>query len=113
MEPLTIGYSGAGLLFVFLAFGIPVGVAMGIIGIGGMLLGAGPLPSSGLTGGKTRHLTAPPELPETEDHHQHQGPPPRSHGHHGDGGAGGGGGGGGGRMTREEFVRMAQQKRKR
>ena len=36
MEPLTIGYAGAGLLFVFLAFGIPVGVAMGIIGIGGI-----------------------------------------------------------------------------
>ena len=47
MEPLTIGYSGAGLLFVFLAFGIPVGVAMGIIGIGGMLLGAGPLLTMG------------------------------------------------------------------
>ena len=42
MEPLTIGYLGAGLLFVFLAVGVPVSVAMGIIGIGGMLLGAGP-----------------------------------------------------------------------
>ena len=52
MEPLTIGYAGAGLLFVFLAFGIPVGVAMGVIGIGGMLLGAGPL----LTMGQLRVL---------------------------------------------------------
>ena len=52
MEPLTIGYAGAGVLFVFLAFGIPVGVAMGIIGIGGMLLGAGPL----LTMGQLRVL---------------------------------------------------------
>ena len=43
LEPLAIGYTGAGLLFVFLAMGIPVGVAMGVIGIGGMLLGAGPL----------------------------------------------------------------------
>ena len=33
MEPLTIGYSGAGLLFVFLAFGIPVGVARWIFSI--------------------------------------------------------------------------------
>lgn len=41
MDPLTIGYLGAALLFVFLAAGIPVGVAMGVIGIGGMLLGAG------------------------------------------------------------------------
>jgi tripartite ATP-independent transporter DctM subunit len=47
MEPLTIGYLGAGLLFVFLAAGIPVSVAMGVIGIGGMLLGAGPLLTMG------------------------------------------------------------------
>lgn len=47
MEPLTIGYLGAGLLFVFLAAGIPVGVSMGVIGIGGMLLGAGPLLTMG------------------------------------------------------------------
>jgi len=52
MEPLTIGYLGAGLLFVFLAAGIPVAVSMGIIGIGGMLLGAGPL----LTMGQLRVL---------------------------------------------------------
>ena len=52
MDPLTIGYAGAGILFVFLAMGIPVGVAMGAIGIGGMLLGAGPL----LTMGQLRVL---------------------------------------------------------
>ena len=52
MEPLTIGYLGAGLLFMFLAAGIPVAVSMGIIGIGGMLLGAGPL----LTMGQLRVL---------------------------------------------------------
>ena len=52
MEPLTIGYLGAGLLFVFLAAGIPVAVSMGVIGIGGMLLGAGPL----LTLGQLRVL---------------------------------------------------------
>ena len=43
MDPVLIGYLGAGLLFVFLAIGIPVGIAMGVIGIGGMLLGAGEL----------------------------------------------------------------------
>ena len=47
MEPLTIGYLGAGLLFVFLAMGIPVSVAMGVVGIGGMLLGAGPAMTMG------------------------------------------------------------------
>jgi len=47
MEPQTIGYLGAGLLFVFLAMGIPVSVSMGVIGIGGMLLGAGPLLTMG------------------------------------------------------------------
>jgi len=52
MEPLTIGYMGAGLLLVFLAAGIPVSVSMGVIGIGGMLLGAGPL----LTMGQLRVL---------------------------------------------------------
>jgi len=41
MDPLLIGYLGAGLLFVFLAMGIPVGVAMGVIGIGGLYIGAG------------------------------------------------------------------------
>lgn len=52
MEPLYIGYAGAALLFVFLAAGIPVGVSMGIIGIGGMLLGAG----EALTFGQLRVL---------------------------------------------------------
>ena len=47
MEPLTIGYLGAALLFVFLAAGIPVSVSMGVIGIGGMLIGAGPLLTMG------------------------------------------------------------------
>ncbi len=47
MDPLTIGYAGAALLFVFLAAGIPVSVSMGVIGIGGMLLGAGPLLTMG------------------------------------------------------------------
>jgi tripartite ATP-independent transporter DctM subunit len=47
MEPLFIGYAGAALLFVFLAAGIPVSVSMGVIGIGGMLLGAGPLLTMG------------------------------------------------------------------
>ncbi len=41
MDPLYIGYGGAILLFVFLAAGIPVGVAMGTIGIAGMYLAAG------------------------------------------------------------------------
>jgi tripartite ATP-independent transporter DctM subunit len=41
MDPLYIGYGGAVLLFVFLAAGIPVGVAMGVIGIAGMYLAAG------------------------------------------------------------------------
>ena len=43
MDPVLVGYLGAGFLFVFLAIGIPVGVAMGFIGICGMLLGAGEL----------------------------------------------------------------------
>ncbi len=41
LEPLTIGYAGAGLLFVLLAMGVPVGVSMGVIGVAGMALGAG------------------------------------------------------------------------
>jgi len=47
MDPLFIGYLGTGLLFMLLAAGIPVAVAMGTIGIGGMLLGAGPLMTMG------------------------------------------------------------------
>ncbi|MFQ5935890.1 MAG: TRAP transporter large permease subunit, partial [Acidiferrobacterales bacterium] len=52
MDPVYIGYIGAALLFIFLAAGIPVGVSMGIIGIGGMLLGAG----QALTFGQLRVL---------------------------------------------------------
>ena len=52
MEPLYIGYAGVALLLVFLAAGIPVGVSMGIIGVGGMLLGAG----QALTFGQLRVL---------------------------------------------------------
>ena len=52
MDPIIVGYAGAGLLFVFLAIGIPVGVAMAAIGIGGMILGAGEL----LTWGQLRVL---------------------------------------------------------
>ncbi|MEM7224476.1 MAG: TRAP transporter large permease subunit [Pseudomonadota bacterium] len=42
MEPLTIAYLAGGCLFAFLALGIPVGVAMGLVGVGGMLLALGP-----------------------------------------------------------------------
>ena len=42
MEPLTIAYLTGGCLFAFLALGIPVGVAMGLVGVGGMLLALGP-----------------------------------------------------------------------
>ncbi len=52
MDPILIGYLGGGLLFVFLGLGIPVGVAMGIIGIGGMFVGAG----EALTWGQLRTL---------------------------------------------------------
>lgn len=52
MDPLTIGYVGAGLLFVFLAAGIPVGTAMAVIGVGGMYFGVGPM----LTMGQLRTL---------------------------------------------------------
>jgi len=38
-DPLIIGYSGVGLLFLFLALGIPVAVAMGVVGIVGMYFG--------------------------------------------------------------------------
>ena len=52
MDPIIVGYAGAGLLFVFLAIGIPVGVAMAATGISGMILGAGEL----LTWGQLRVL---------------------------------------------------------
>ena len=51
-DPLIIGYAGALLLFVFLAAGIPVGISMGVIGVGGMILGAG----TALTFGQLRTL---------------------------------------------------------
>ncbi|MBW3098314.1 TRAP transporter large permease [Pseudohoeflea coraliihabitans] len=41
MDALTIGYTCVGLLFLFLALGVPVGVAMGILGVGGMYFGFG------------------------------------------------------------------------
>lgn len=41
MEPLTIGYLGVALLFVLLAIGVPVAVAMGVVGVGGMYLSFG------------------------------------------------------------------------
>ncbi len=52
MDPLLIGYLGAGLLLALLAFGVPVGVAMGAVGIGGMYSGAG----EALTFGQLRTL---------------------------------------------------------
>lgn len=42
MEPITIAYLAGGFLFAFLALGIPVGVAMGLVGVGGMYLALGP-----------------------------------------------------------------------
>lgn len=52
MDPVAIGYIAALALLVALALGIPIGVAMGVIGVGGMLLGVGPL----LTFGQLRTL---------------------------------------------------------
>jgi len=42
MDPILIGYASAIVLVVALLAGVPVAPAMGVIGIGGMLLGAGP-----------------------------------------------------------------------
>ena len=42
-DPLIVGYAGVVLLFLFLALGIPVAVAMGIVGICGMYFGVGEL----------------------------------------------------------------------
>ena len=42
MDPITIGYFSVFLLVAALLAGVPVAPAMGLIGIGGMLLGAGP-----------------------------------------------------------------------
>ncbi|MSO93556.1 MAG: TRAP transporter large permease [Rhodospirillales bacterium] len=52
MDPVLIGYGTALALILALAVGIPVAVAMGTIGIGGMLLAAGPA----LTFGQLRTL---------------------------------------------------------
>lgn len=43
MDPLTVGYVSVIALFVCLAIGIPVAVAMGMVGIVGMYLAAGDL----------------------------------------------------------------------
>ncbi len=51
-DPVIVGYIGAGLLFFFLAIGIPVGIAMAVIGVAGMLVGVGEL----LTWGQLRVL---------------------------------------------------------
>ena len=42
-DPLIVGYVGVVLLFLFLALGVPVAVAMGIVGICGMYVGVGEL----------------------------------------------------------------------
>lgn len=52
MDPLVIGYGTVVVLVIALASGIPVAVAMGATGIGGMLLAAGPA----LTLGQLRTL---------------------------------------------------------
>ena len=52
MDPLAIGLLVAVSLLVLLAAGIPIGVAMATVGIGGMYLGAGPA----LTFGQLRTL---------------------------------------------------------
>ena len=41
MEPLTIGYLSVAILLVFLAAGLPVAAAMGLVGVGGMLIAIG------------------------------------------------------------------------
>ncbi|MEO7403989.1 MAG: TRAP transporter large permease subunit, partial [Burkholderiales bacterium] len=47
MDPIAVGYSAIALLFVFLALGVPVGVALGVAGLAGMYFGAGPAFMSG------------------------------------------------------------------
>jgi C4-dicarboxylate transporter, DctM subunit len=42
MDPITVGYCAIALLFVLLAIGVPVGVALGVAGVAGMWVGAGP-----------------------------------------------------------------------
>jgi len=41
MDPLTVGYICIGLLFLLLVMGVPVAVAMGLVGVGGMYFGIG------------------------------------------------------------------------
>ena len=41
MEPLTIGYLSIAVLVVFLAAGLPVAAAMGLVGVGGMFVAIG------------------------------------------------------------------------
>ena len=43
MDPLVVGYSGIFFMFVLLALGVPIAVAMGTVGVLGMYLGAGEL----------------------------------------------------------------------
>lgn len=47
MDPIAVGYSAIALLFAFLALGVPVGVALGVSGLAGMVVGAGPAFMSG------------------------------------------------------------------
>ena len=42
-DPLIVGYAGVILLFLFLCLGVPVAVAMGVVGICGMYFGIGEL----------------------------------------------------------------------
>jgi C4-dicarboxylate transporter DctM subunit len=48
MDPLTVGYIGIGVLILLLFSGIPIGVAMGVTGVAGMLLVSGPQAALGL-----------------------------------------------------------------
>ena len=41
MDPVTVGYVGVGVLFFLLVAGLPVGVALGLVGVGGMYVGFG------------------------------------------------------------------------
>lgn len=52
MDPVAVGYAAAFALLLLLAAGIPIGVAMASVGVGGMLLAVGPA----LTFGQLRTL---------------------------------------------------------
>lgn len=52
MDPVGVGYAAAFALLILLAAGIPIGVAMASVGVGGMLLAVGPA----LTFGQLRTL---------------------------------------------------------